>query len=92
MHFTKIVLHNFGLYKGTHILNLSPQQGIKNITLIGGLNGRGKTTILDAVFIAFYGNRATQAIQDKKATSYSKLLTSRFNKEAEDNEAYVEVD
>ncbi|WP_320973275.1 DNA sulfur modification protein DndD [Enterocloster bolteae] len=92
MHFTKIVLHNFGLYKGTHVLNLSPQQGMKNITLIGGMNGRGKTTILDAIFIAFYGSRATQAIQDKKAVSYSKLLTSRFNKMAEDNIAYVEVD
>lgn len=92
MHFTKIVLHNFGLYKGTHVLNLSPQQGIKNITLIGGMNGRGKTTILDAIFIAFYGSRATQAIQDRKAVSYSKLLTSRFNKMAEDNIAYVEVD
>jgi DNA sulfur modification protein DndD len=92
MHFTKIVLHNFGLYKGTHVLNLSPQQGIRNITLIGGMNGRGKTTILDAIFIAFYGSRATQAIQDKKAASYSKLLSSRFNKMAEDNMAYVEVD
>lgn len=92
MHFTKIALHNFGLYKGTHVLNLSSQQGERNITLIGGLNGRGKTTILEAIFIAFYGNRASQAIQDKKAASYSRLLTSRFNKMAEDRIAYVEID
>lgn len=92
MYFTKVVLHNFGLYKGTHVLTLSPQQGMKNITLIGGMNGRGKTTILDAIFIAFYGSRATQAIQDKKVISYSKLLSSRFNKMAEDNTAYIEID
>ncbi len=91
MYFTKIVLHNFGLYKGTHTLQLFPRQGKRNITLIGGLNGRGKTTILEAVFLAFYGNRSMQAIQDRKTGSYPRLLDRHVNKTAEDPAAYVEV-
>lgn len=45
MYFTKIELHNFGIYKGHHEMCLSDQIGNRNITLIGGLNGRGKTTL-----------------------------------------------
>lgn len=85
MHFKQIKLHNFGLYKGVHVLDLSVKKDNKNIILIGGMNGRGKTTILEAIFVAFYGNRAMQAIQDKKVTTYSKMLASRFNKSSIDN-------
>lgn len=91
MHFKQIELHNFGLYKGVHVLDLSVKKDNKNIILIGGMNGRGKTTILEAIFVAFYGNRAMQAIQDKKVTTYSKMLASRFNKSSIDNLASVEV-
>lgn len=66
MHFKQIKLHNFGLYKGVHVLDLSVKKDNKNIILIGGMNGRGKTTILEAIFVAFYGNRAMQAIRIKR--------------------------
>lgn len=91
MRFTQIKLHNFGIYSGTHTLIFDRDTGDKNIVLIGGMNGRGKTTILEAIFIALYGNRATTAIQDRKMNTYSKILNSRFNKNAEDTIAYVEV-
>lgn len=45
MYFTKVELHNFGIYKGTHEMCLTDQIGNRNITLVGGLNGRGKTTL-----------------------------------------------
>ena len=54
----KLVLDNFGLFRGKHEITLSPPTPKKRIVLIGGLNGRGKTTILDAIQLALYGKFA----------------------------------
>ena len=83
MYFTKIELNNFGIYKGNNTLYLKNADDLQNITLIGGMNGRGKTTILNAIFIALYGNRSLKVIQDKNINSYPKLLESYINKSAE---------
>ena len=40
MYFTKVELHNFGIYRGHHEMRLSNGLGRRNVTLIGGLNGR----------------------------------------------------
>ena len=90
MYFTKVELHNFGIYKGTHEMCLTDQIGNRNITLIGGLNGRGKTTFHDSILIALYGKQALKYIQEK-ARSYDKLLLDHINKHATDNETYVAV-
>lgn len=66
MYFTKVELHNFGIYKGTHEMILTDKIGNRNITLIGGLNGRGKTTFHDAVLLTLYGKQALKYIQEKK--------------------------
>jgi len=90
MYFTKVELHNYGIYKGTHEMSLTNQIGNRNITLIGGLNGRGKTTFHDAVLIALYGKQALKYIQEK-AKSYEKLLADHINKRATDEMTYVAV-
>lgn len=90
MYFTKVELHNFGIYKGTHEMTLTDKIGARNITLIGGLNGRGKTTFHDAVLLALYGKQALKYIQEKER-SYEKLLLDHINKHATDDEAYVAV-
>ena len=90
MYFTRIELHNYGIYKGTHIISLQNKVGNRNITLIGGMNGRGKTTILDAIFIAFFGARCLKIIQDKNI-NYSKFLYNRINKSAIDDTTYIAV-
>lgn len=90
MYFTKVELHNFGIYKGTHEMILSDKAGDRNITLVGGLNGRGKTTFHDAILLALYGKQALKYIQEK-ARSYDKLLIDHMNKHATDDETYVAV-
>ncbi len=90
MFFTKVELHNFGIYKGTHEMSLTDCIGHRNITLVGGLNGRGKTTFHDAILLALYGKSALKYIQEN-AKSYEKLLSDHINKHAEDNLTYVAV-
>ena len=90
MYFTKIELHNYGIYKGTHEMHLSDKIGDRNIILVGGLNGRGKTTFHDAILIALYGKQALKYINEK-ARSYEKLLSDYINKHATDDLTYVAV-
>ena len=69
---------------------LTDQIGDRNITLVGGLNGRGKTTFHDSILIALYGKQALKYIQEK-ARSYDKMLIDHINKHATDDETYVAV-
>ena len=90
MHFTKVELHNLGRYKGTHVMCLRNKSGNRNITLVGGLNGRGKTTFHDAVLLALYGRQALKYIQEK-ARSYEKLLADHINKHTLDDITFIAV-
>lgn len=75
-----IRLMNFGLYKGTHEINFTPNAQ-KPVTLIGGLNGRGKTTLLDAITLGLYGRRALKYLQDERIR-YGAYLQNHINKNA----------
>lgn len=55
---TKIILTNIGLFSGTQTIVLTPIDDTKPVILFGGLNGAGKTTILEAIQVALYGKRA----------------------------------
>lgn len=46
----------------------------KNIVLIGGLNGHGKTSLINAIFICFYGRRKF------KQKEYDELMRNAVNK------------
>ncbi|MEE1282936.1 MAG: DNA sulfur modification protein DndD [Acutalibacteraceae bacterium] len=90
MYFTKVELHNYGIYKGTHEMILTNKIGNRNITLVGGLNGRGKTTFHDAILLALYGKQALKYINEK-TRSYDKLLLDHINKHAKNEETYIAV-
>jgi DNA sulfur modification protein DndD len=54
----EIVLHNFGVYKGRQAIVLTPPSDHQPITLFCGMNGGGKTTLLDALRLVLYGKLA----------------------------------
>jgi DNA sulfur modification protein DndD len=70
-----LTLHNFGLYRGEQVFDLTPaRRGGRSlpIVLFGGINGGGKTTLFDAIQLALYGPRARCS---KRATlSYEDFL------------------
>ena len=53
----KLTLNNVGLFRGTQTIHLTPN-GTGPVILIGGMNGTGKTTLLDVVRLCLYGRRA----------------------------------
>ena len=60
MQFLELVLKNFGPYAGTQTINLRPEKDGNPcpVILFGGMNGGGKTTLMDAIRLALYGGRA----------------------------------
>jgi DNA sulfur modification protein DndD len=56
MLFTKLVVENFGLFRGEQVFNLRPVDPSKPIILFGGNNGTGKTSLFEAVKLCLYGN------------------------------------
>ncbi|MGK7939940.1 MAG: DNA sulfur modification protein DndD [Crocosphaera sp.] len=79
MLFTELVLENFGPYAGKNIINLHTEKDKKTrpIILIGGMNGGGKTTLLDAIRLALYGQRAQCSTRNN--LSYSDFLIQAIN-------------
>ena len=84
----RLQLHNFGVYAGD---NQFVFEGDRPIVLIGGMNGRGKTTFLEAVLIALYGSNSF-AYTESKYKSYAQYLRSFVNKSAEDKCCSVELE
>ncbi|MFG2047345.1 DNA sulfur modification protein DndD [Micromonospora sp. NPDC048935] len=51
----QLTLENVGVFAGRHTLDLTPPSSRKPVTIVGGFNGSGKTTILEAILFALYG-------------------------------------
>jgi len=81
-------LYNFGVYAGDNEFLFTNN---KPIVLIGGMNGRGKTTFLEAVLLALYGSNSVAYTESKKR-SYAQYLKSFVNKNAEDKTCIVELE
>lgn len=83
----QLVLHNFGVYAGTNTFSFS---GKKPIVLIGGMNGRGKTTCLEAILLSLYGANS-YAYKESVYKTYGQYLRSYVNKNDNTNQSYVEL-
>jgi DNA sulfur modification protein DndD len=76
-----VTLQDFGVYAGTTTLDLIPRRregGSAPVILIGGKNGVGKTTLLEAVRLALYGRRALGARVAQ--ADYDAYLRDRVNR------------
>jgi DNA sulfur modification protein DndD len=76
-----VMLQDFGVYAGITTLDLIPRRregSAAPVILIGGKNGVGKTTLLEAVRLALYGRRALGARVSQ--VEYDAYLRDRVNR------------
>ena len=80
MIFLELALQNFGPYQGRQIINLRPETNNSThpIILLGGMNGGGKTTLMDAIRLSLYGSRAQCSTRGN--LSYNDFLTQCVNR------------
>lgn len=86
MIFTKITLHNFGIYAGRHEIDLAPEKD-RRIVLFGALNGSGKTTLLEGIQFALYGRNSRFLASSK--TTYTEFLQNSVNRNSLEDSASV---
>ena len=80
MIFHRLTLNDFGLFGGEQTFSLTPRIRYKKrrpVILIGGKNGTGKTTILEAVRLCLYGARSLGNRVSRRA--YHRYLTSMIH-------------
>ncbi|WP_428100509.1 DNA sulfur modification protein DndD [Candidatus Rariloculus sp.] len=85
----EITLENFGLYAGRQTIELTPPDASKPIVLIGGLNGGGKTTLLDALQLCLFGPHAK--LSNRGSLRYKDYLSRSIHEGASGQEAAVEI-
>lgn len=84
----RLTLYNFGIYAGENTFSFT---GEKPVVLIGGLNGRGKTTFLSAILLSLYGDGSV-AYKESGYKTYGQYLRSYVNHDCWDRRAYVEME
>lgn len=87
MYIRRLELFNFGVYAGKNEFVFT---GNKPIVLIGGMNGHGKTTFLEAVLLSLYGSNSPAYKEQRK--TYSSYLKSFVNKADGTLNSYVLLD
>ena len=82
----KLVLQNIGVYRNRNEFDL---QTDKPIILIGGMNGRGKTTFLEAVLLALYGRHAGELFESRQR--FEEYLRRISNRSGETSQCFAEL-
>lgn len=79
MIFRELILQNFGPYFGKNVIKLAPdtRDNPPPIILFGGMNGGGKTTLMDAIRLTLYGQRGQCSTRGN--LSYNEFLLQCIN-------------
>ena len=72
----ELTLENIGVFKGIQSLDFTTNGSKQPITLVGALNGSGKTTILQALQLALFGNKTKNVLP--RSMSYKNYIRSRI--------------
>lgn len=88
MKISRLKLHNFGVYASD---NEFVFRSDKPVVLIGGMNGRGKTTFLEAVLLALYGKNSF-AYLESTYKSYGRYLNAHVNRADQSMQTYIELE
>ena len=83
MKFSQIEINNFRQYYSNNVVNLEPEKN-KNIILIGGRNGYGKTNFLISLVWCLYGEKIAQVDDNfkkeiQKEKNYSNFMLESLN-------------
>ncbi|QDT16789.1 DNA sulfur modification protein DndD [Alienimonas californiensis] len=90
MRIDELVLNNVGPYRGEQRANLRPASPDRPVILFGGLNGAGKTTILEGIQLALYGNLSEPV--RRSGLAYDEYLRRSTNRSSPSSEgSAVEV-
>ncbi len=90
MFFEEVTINNVGLFRDQQIIALGLATPKKPVVLIGGLNGTGKTTLLDSIQLALYGKRAP--LSNRGNLAYEEYLRRSISRGSNGNrEASVAV-
>ena len=85
----EIILHDFGVYAGRQTITLTPPSKHKPVILFGGLNGGGKTTLLDAIQLCMFGSFAQ--CSNRGTLGYQEFLRRCVHRPTKAKEAAVEL-
>ncbi len=85
----ELVLHDFGAYGGHQSVALTPVDPARPIVLFGGMNGGGKTTLLDAIQLCLYGTFAKTS--NRGGLSYPSYLERSIHRAPGVTDAAVEL-
>jgi DNA sulfur modification protein DndD len=96
MRINQISLINFRIYKGTTTLVFDQNSENKNITIIAGQNGFGKTTFLTALVWSFYGKLIAEVDEKYKreiyeSGGYKKYANSILNREVKSDNSNINI-
>lgn len=94
----KLILRNFRVFRGEHVIDLAPRKRDheahdRPIVLFGGLNGAGKTSILTGIRLALYGRLAFEQLNQQQdyIDQLTSLIHNGINQAQRPNEASVEL-
>jgi DNA sulfur modification protein DndD len=86
-----ISFHDYRVYAGRQTINLAPPKSGKPVVLIGGMNGEGKTTLLEGLQVAMFGRQSE--LWQQSGASYPEYLRQSIHRGADPRAgAMVEVE